>query len=107
LTESLSRTRNDKVIDHVAVDNLRVTGNPYIRPERFNNLHRIQNRHRIPADNHQKPTKLTHSKRRVSRNADNFPAGRGECFARGPTDSLRCAGDDDRSVRKAFFALFM
>jgi hypothetical protein len=31
-------------------------------------------------------------KRRVSRNADDFPAGRGVCFGRGPTNSLRRPG---------------
>ena len=36
-----------------------------------------------------------------------LPAGRGQRFGRGPTDSLRCAGDDDQSAHKAFFGLFM
>jgi hypothetical protein len=36
-----------------------------------------------------------------------LPAGRGQRFGRGPTDSLRYTGDDDRLVHQAFFALFM
>jgi len=36
----------------------------------------------------------------VSGDTDDLPAGRGQRFGRGPTDSLRCASDDDNAIAK-------